>query len=431
MQDWLRLDNAALIFPAVRKAGWSNAFRVSATLAEEIDPVCLQQAVDSLRERFPSVYVCLHRGFFWYYLQKIKTSPKVREDAACPLIHMTKPELRECCFRVLYYKNRIAVEFFHALTDGNGGMVYLKTLTAAYLSLRYGFKPQAQYGVLDWMAAPEESELEDSFLKAAGRIALDRKEENSIHLKGTRRKDGFHYLTVGTVPEEELKARAQECNTSVTAFLAAVMLQTVLDLAKHKKTRKWAKITIPVDLRRLFGGNTLRNFVLTVDVGVDPKLGEYSLEELCKAVQSQMNSQITEKQMAARIAANVKPARMMLVRIMPLFIKNIALKLVYHFVGESKGTLNISNLGRSELPPEMVPYVENLDFIIGTQATYFHNCSVVTYKGKVRINLIRNVEESELERNFLTRLVKLGIPVKVESNFGGGSLCIAQIAEWN
>ena len=32
MADWLRLDNAALIFPAVRRRDWTNAFRISATL---------------------------------------------------------------------------------------------------------------------------------------------------------------------------------------------------------------------------------------------------------------------------------------------------------------------------------------------------------------------------------------------------------------
>ena len=137
MADWMRLDNAALIFPAVRRRDWTNAFRVSATLKEPVEPELLQQAVDTLLPRFPSMYVSLHRGLCWYYLQKLKRAPRVRQDGACPLIHMTGKELRECCLRVLYYENRIAVECFHALTDGSGGMVFLKTLTAQYLSLRH------------------------------------------------------------------------------------------------------------------------------------------------------------------------------------------------------------------------------------------------------------------------------------------------------
>ena len=110
MADWFRLDNAALIFPAVRRRDWTNAFRVSATLNETVQPEILQRAVDMLLPRFPSVYVCLRKGMFWYYPQRLSRPPKIRQEGACPLIHMTGRELRQCCFRVLYYENRIAVE---------------------------------------------------------------------------------------------------------------------------------------------------------------------------------------------------------------------------------------------------------------------------------------------------------------------------------
>ena len=160
----------------------------------------------------------------------------------------------------------------------------------------------------------------------------------------------------------------------------------------------------------------MRNFVLAVNVGVDPRLGTYTLKELCKAVQSQLQSQVTPQQMAARVTANVAPAQMGIIRVMPLPIKNLVLRLVYHSVGERKGTLNISNLGKSDLPEAMTPYVRYLDFIIGPQATYFNNCSVVSYGGTTRINLIRSIQESDLQRSFLTKLVELGLEITVDSN---------------
>ena len=42
---WMPLDNAALIFPAIRRRNWNNVFRESVTLREAIDPVLLQRAV--------------------------------------------------------------------------------------------------------------------------------------------------------------------------------------------------------------------------------------------------------------------------------------------------------------------------------------------------------------------------------------------------
>ena len=34
---WVRLDNAAKIYPAARRKNWSNIYRQSATLNEEVD----------------------------------------------------------------------------------------------------------------------------------------------------------------------------------------------------------------------------------------------------------------------------------------------------------------------------------------------------------------------------------------------------------
>ena len=40
-KQWYRLDNAALIFPAIIRKNWNNVFRVSATLKEPVDPEVL------------------------------------------------------------------------------------------------------------------------------------------------------------------------------------------------------------------------------------------------------------------------------------------------------------------------------------------------------------------------------------------------------
>ena len=56
------------------------------------------------------------------------------------------------------------------------------------------------------------------------------------------------------------------------------------------------------------------------------------------------------ERMAGRIAANVLPTNNAVMRGAPLFLKNVALRAVYASVGECKGCLNVSNLGRVELP---------------------------------------------------------------------------------
>ena len=139
-KNWYRLDTAALIFPAIARRDWSNGFRVSATLSEEIDIGLMEQAAADLKTRFPTCYVSLQKGIFWYYLEESDQKIRVREDFAYPLTFMSSRELRKSCLRLLVFRNRIAAEFFHSVTDGRGGTVYLVNLIARYLTLKYGLE---------------------------------------------------------------------------------------------------------------------------------------------------------------------------------------------------------------------------------------------------------------------------------------------------
>jgi NRPS condensation-like uncharacterized protein len=120
--------------------------------------------------------------------------------------------------------------------------------------------------------------------------------------------------------------------------------------------------------------------------------------------------------MSSKIATNVGSERLMAVRVMPLFIKNFVMKLVFDSVGEKKNCLSLSNLGAVDLPEIMKGYVARMDFILGVQATAPHNCGALSYGDTLYINMIRNIREPELESHFYRVLRDLGLPVQVESN---------------
>ena len=418
-KNWFRLDTAALIFPAVARRDWCNVFRVSATLSEPVDPALLQRAADDMRQRFPSFFVTLRRGFFWYYLEESRQRVTVRPDYAYPLAYMSSRELRQSCLRVLYYDNRIAVECFHSITDGRGGSVFLCSLTARYLELRYGLVIPRDGLIRDLSESPPAEELEDSFLKNAAEVAASRAESASYRLHGTREAKGFKHLTTGVVDTDALLAAARSRQVSVTALLAGVMAQCVMEiqaLERPRKRQRPVKITIPVDLRRLYDSRTLRNFSLVLNLGADPRYGDYTLEELCSTIYHQLCAFATPQNMAGMIAANVQPQQVTALRLAPVGVKNIVMDLVYRCSGERGGSLNISNLSRVTLPEVMEPYVERLEFIIGPQRSYPNNCSVLSYGGRTYINMIRNIRETELERRFFSRLVELGLAVEIETN---------------
>lgn len=417
---WMPLDNAAKIYPAARSHNWTNAFRLSATLKEEVDTKVLQSALDVTIRRFPSLGTRLRKGLFWYYLQQVSHAPAIRQEMSYPLTRMTRKDLRDCALRVIVYHNRIAVEFFHSLTDGNGGVIFLKALVAEYLQQKYHLVIPAEQGVVGRLEEPSPEELEDSFLKYAGPVSASRRENNAWHLKGTPEPDGFLNVTCFQLPVAQVLEQAHHYCVSMTTFLSAALMQAILNLQAqqipNRRYRKYVRLLIPVNLRRLFPSKSMRNFALYTTPEVDPKLGDYSFEELCQIIQHRMALDVTPKQMSARIATNVKSERVFLLKITPLFIKNLVMKAVFLAVGERKSCLCLSNLGQVTLPKEMEGYVERMDFILSSQAMSPHNCGVLSYGDTLYINFTRNIVEPNLEREFFLVLREMGLPVEVQSN---------------
>lgn len=417
---WMKLDNAAKIYPAAKRRNWNNFFRISATLTEPVDVAVLRSALDVTARRFPSIAVRLRRGVFWYYLEQVSRLPDIQPEKSCPLAHAPFHQVRQCAFRVLVYHNRFAVEFFHALTDGTGALIFVKTLLAEYLSQKYGLTVPAADGVLGRLEEPSDEELEDSFLRYAGDVKSSRRESTAWHLSGTPEKDGFKNLVTLMVPAPELKACAKRYGVSVTELLCAAMMQAIAQLQAEKipqrRLRKPVKVLLPVNLRNLFPSRTLRNFASYITPEIDPRMGDYSFEEICAAVHHRMGLENNPQTMRAKFAANVASEKSPVLRVMPLFIKNLAMKAVFDTVGECKSCLCLSNLGVVRLPEVMAPYVARMDFIIGVQAKAPHDCGVLTWNDTVYINCIRSIREPELELRFYQVLHRLGLSVTAESN---------------
>ena len=417
---WMPLDNAAKIYPAAARKSWSNMFRLSATLTETVDVDILQSALDVTVRRFPSIAARLRRGVFWYYLQQLSKAPKIMEEHSYPLTRMSRQEMRSCAFRVIVYQKRIAVEFFHSVTDGTGGMIFLKTLLAEYLQQRYGISIPAENGVLGRLEEPSKAELEDSFQRYAGEVPASRAEADAYHLRGTPEDDEFVHLTCLELPVKQVLSKAHEYGASLTVFLAAAMMQALLRVQERDvpniNRRKPVKVLLPVNLRGLYPSKTLRNFALYTTPEADPRLGEYSFGELCDLIRHHMALDVTPKRMSAKIATNVDSERNLAVKLIPLFLKNVVMRAVFDAVGERKSCLSLSNLGNVKLPEVMVPYVERMDFVLSVQATQPYNCGVLSFGDQLNINFVRNIREPKLESAFYEVLRDMGLSVQVQSN---------------
>jgi NRPS condensation-like uncharacterized protein len=370
--------------------------------------------------RFPSISARLRKGVFWYYLQALEQAPALREEHSYPLTRMSRREMRKCAFRVIVYENRVALELFHSLTDGSGALVFLKSLIAEYLLQKHGIHVPAEQGVVGRLEEPTDGELEDSFQKYGGTASASRKSNNAWRLSGTPEKDAFLNLTCFQLPVDAVVEKAREYGVSVTTFLCACLMMALQNLQQLREPnqlrRKSIKVLIPVNLRNLFPSRTLRNFAMYTTPEIQPRLGWYEFEEICQIVRHRMGLDITPKHMSTMIAANLRSEKILAVRMVPLFLKNLVMKSIFNSVGERKSCITMSNLGQVRLPEEMKPYVSRFDFILGIQATVPNNCGIISYGDSLYINFIRNICEPDLEHQFFLVLQKMGIPVRVQSN---------------
>ena len=416
----MKLDNAALIYPATMNRSWTALFRVSAELTEPVDPDILAAAQRCALRRCPSFSVKLRRGMFWFFLEHSDDAPRIQPDVGNPCVRMRMRENDGFALRVRYYQNRIAVEFFHVLADGTGGLIFLQTLVAEYLRLKHGADIPRGERILDCSEPPKPEESEDSFAAHSGTFGRSRREPKAFHIRGTDELGGFVNIISGAVSTEQLLAKAREKDVSITEYLTAVLLLSIDAIQRrrvmHIKRYKPVKVCVPVNLRKFFPSGTLRNFANYVNPGIDPRLGMYSFDEVLAYVHHFMAMEATPKLLNVKFTTNVQTQQNLLLRIMPLFIKNMAMKLVYSQVGDAVSSTCFSNLGVAALPDEMARYVTRMDFLLGPLASNRVCAAALSYGGVLRLNFTRTIEEPALEKEFFTRLVRLGVHVKIESN---------------
>ena len=162
---WYPLDDAAKIYPLSMKHDSMAVFRLSICLKEAVVPALLQMALTFTIKRFPSFATTLKKGFFWHYLDAAKRRFVVEPEVDLPCRPLDVSGSGSQSFRVLYFEKRISVEFFHALADGTGTMIFLNTLMAEYLRL-LGVTVPAGGVIKDVDAEPLEEETENGFKNA-------------------------------------------------------------------------------------------------------------------------------------------------------------------------------------------------------------------------------------------------------------------------
>lgn len=417
-KDWFRLDNAATVFPGQNSEEWSNVFRLSVELKENIDPDLLSKALRNTLPRFPAFDVRIRKGFFWYYFEKNPNgAPPVMPDINNPCHRIKFKENSGYLFRVYYHACRISIDTFHSLADGHGAAVFMLSLTAEYLRLT-GAAVSFNEFVLNPKDKVKESELEDSFRKNADSAARMKLETEKCYHSGDLKLPKHNVnITSGIIDYSEFSKLIKPLGVTATEYLTALLLDIHIkkQAAENNRQRKIC-VQIPIDLRRRFISDTLRNFTICLRVVIDPNLGEYSFDELLSQTHHQLALASDKKNLNAMITAYLRAEQNPFLKITPLFIKDFGINIGFSLTAEQSTTALLTNLGAVSLPDDMMPYVEKLMFMPCPGLRNASRLGVATVNDKMVITFSDSFSETSVEREFFTHFVKKGLHVKIESN---------------
>jgi len=401
---------------ASKSKEWINIFRLSATLKEDVDPDILQTALNVIIKRFPSIAAKIHRGMFWYYQSEIDRAPSIVKDENNLLQYMSNEELSTCAFRVLYSQKCISVEFFHALTDGNGGMKFLKSLIAEYLNQKHELSVPATKGILNREVKPLQEEMVDAYVEIQSQKRSRMKSKPSYQISGE--KDDKLNITTGIIHLDEIKKLSKDLDVSVTVLIVSLVIYSLIDIQKKEVIagkQRPVKIFLPVDLRSFFPSETLRNFVYYVTPEIDPREKNFTLKEILNSVKKQMDEQLTKEKLHAKVSYNVQLERKAMIRVLPLFLKQLLLKIIF-YLNEKSTCLTISNLGIITVPKEMESHIEQFDCSLSPRKKSPYNCGITSYGDKLYINFTRNSKQGDLEREFFELLKKFNLSFTIKAN---------------
>lgn len=413
--SWYKLDNAGKLYSSIISSRATTLFRLSATLTSPIDPDTLQQALEKTLERFPFFKVQLKQGFFWYYFEATDQMPQVEKEMFYPCMSLSIKKRGSFPYRVYYYNNRIALELSHSMTDGTGGLKFLYEIIRQYLHLKESIPIEQETITKEQLQAETENAFRRYYDK---KIPAPRSRSGkSYKLPIELDKKGYYHIVTGIIPIDALKKKAKEYDASITIFLTAVYIQSLIKIQEQTSRRKRpVVINVPVNMRSFFTSETMRNFFVSITPSIDARLGEYEFEEIIQELNIEFSRLLTPKKLQQYIKRSVISEKSLVLRLMPSPIKDMVAPSIYSFFGEGQYTSGLSNLGIVRLPAEMEQYIERFESYPPPSIGNKVKALLISYQNHMYISFGNLSKDRMLEREFFRAIRNFGIEVAVETN---------------
>ena len=354
-------------------------------------------------------------GLFWYYLEQNTKEPIVEEERDYPCKYINPKRNYDYLFKVTYFKNKINIDIFHALTDGNGGNIFFREIVYTYLEMCYPNELKQENRQIRKI---EEYDTEDSYIKNYYKKAKSNSsKKRAYELKGKKIKIGAISAIHQIIDLEELKLESSKYEATITQYLTAVLIYVIYNENYIKnKGKKPIKTCIPVNLKKYFPSKTMANFFSYITIVAQMNAGKLdTFEEIIEFVKKEFKNKLTEEEITKTMSSNVKLGNNLLIKAIPLMFKNILVRLSYMEIRKHT-TITYSNIGRIGIMGKYKDYIEYFLMLIAPESVEKIKCSSCTFEDKLVFTFTSILNDNKIEKAFYMFLKNKGISVSIESN---------------
>ena len=412
---WRRLDNSAKIFPISGGKKYSTVFRLSVILKDRIQPEILKQAVQITLKKYKSFQVRMKSGFFWNYLEHNPKEPIIEEEKDYPCKYINPKTNNNYLFKVTYFEKKINIDIFHSLTDGNSGNTFFREIIYTYLELCHPdiLKTEERH-----IRKIEEYDTEDSYMKNYDKKAKSNASSKKAYiLKGKKIRLGAISTIHQLIDLEALKKEAKKNNSTITQYMTAVLIWSIYQENYLKtKGKKPIKVCIPVNLKKYFASKTMSNFFSYITVEAEMKKDNLNtFDKILEFVKKDFSKKLEEEEIIKTMSTNVKLGNNPFIRIIPLVIKKILVRLSYIEIRKYT-TITYSNIGRIGIIGKYKDYIEYFVMLIAPEPVEKIKCSSCTFENTMTMTFTSILDDNSIEKRFYQFLKEKGISIQIESN---------------
>ena len=399
------LDLSALAYPMMRTRRTESNFRFTAQLEKPVDPLLLTESLSAVLARYPLFKTKIVPSFFWHVFREYDAPLLVKEDARPPLRPLRKEDTNGYPFRLAYRKNEIVLEVFHAVTDAKVAALFLCDLLTVYADIEAGTMA-TELSARNLL--PEDAFLRNGKKKRLRDISLKSYDGGSVYALGKKGHfRDYPELLSFEIPIEQLKSAAKERGVTVTEYVAAAYVCAITE-GEPLPLKKGLCIFIPIDLRRFFPSDTIRNFVCFERIFLPKGESDLSFPHVLSVVHEEFIAKITRENMQTHVDDVRRLFTLPVVSRTPLFIKQPLFKFVKRLTNKVRQTAILSNIGNIDLSKSAKKVVKNVKFFLNIGKNAPINVAVCTCNGICNIDVTNGISDRVIPERFFALLQSQG-----------------------